>query len=66
MTVLRQTIALPRALPGFSRVMLVLLDWRAKWTTRNALARLDAHLCDDIGLSPRDAGHEARKPFWLD
>ena len=31
---------------------------------RRTLARLDAHLLRDIGLSPDDAQSEAAKPFW--
>ena len=31
---------------------------------RRALARLDAHLLNDIGLPADAAAHEARRPFW--
>lgn len=31
---------------------------------RRALARLDAHLLDDVGLPADAAEHEARLPFW--
>ncbi|MAM62659.1 DUF1127 domain-containing protein [Maritimibacter sp. UBA3975] len=31
---------------------------------RRALARLDDHLLEDIGLSRRDAWSESRRPFW--
>ena len=31
---------------------------------RKVLARLDAHLLRDIGLSPDDARTECAKPFW--
>lgn len=31
---------------------------------RAALAKLDARLLDDIGVSPRDAWSEARRPLW--
>lgn len=31
---------------------------------RQLLARLDAHILRDIGLSPDEAQSEAAKPFW--
>jgi len=31
---------------------------------RQLLARLDAHLLRDIGLSPDEARTESAKPFW--
>lgn len=40
--------------------------WTARRATRRALLRLDPHLLQDIGLSPRDAAEETAKPFWQD
>ena len=34
------------------------------WRTRRALARLDAHLLEDIGVSPLEARHEADLTVW--
>lgn len=34
------------------------------WRTRRALARLDAHLLEDIGISPAQARHEADLTVW--
>jgi uncharacterized protein YjiS (DUF1127 family) len=31
---------------------------------RHALARLDAHLLDDIGVGRADAAREAARPGW--
>lgn len=38
--------------------------WRAQ--SRRALARLDARLLDDVGISAVAARDEAAKPFWQD
>ena len=34
------------------------------WRTRRALARLDAHLLRDIGISREDARREAQMAVW--
>lgn len=34
------------------------------WRTRRALARLDAHLLKDIGVTPEQARHEAEQTIW--
>ena len=34
------------------------------WRTRRALARLDAHLLKDIGITPKQARHEAELTVW--
>lgn len=38
--------------------------WRDRARQRRCLARLDDRLLRDIGLTRRDAEHEAAKPFW--
>ncbi len=38
--------------------------WTARQRSRAALARLDAHMLRDIGLSAEMAREETRKPFW--
>ncbi|QFT92961.1 hypothetical protein FIU86_08905 [Roseovarius sp. THAF9] len=38
--------------------------WTQRRKTRGHLSRLDDHMLRDIGLSPREADMEARKPFW--
>lgn len=38
--------------------------WTQRRKTRAHLSRLDDHMLRDIGLSPREADMEARKPFW--
>lgn len=37
--------------------------WR-RYRTRAAIARLDAHLLRDIGVTFSEAEQEANKPFW--
>ncbi len=37
--------------------------WR-RYRTRVAIARLDAHLLRDIGVTFSEAEQEANKPFW--
>ncbi len=34
------------------------------WRTRRALARLDAHLLKDVGLTAEQARHEAELTLW--
>ncbi|HEV7370504.1 DUF1127 domain-containing protein [Arenibaculum sp.] len=38
--------------------------WLERRRQRTMLARLDAHLLDDIGLSGEDVAREIAKPFW--
>ena len=40
------------------------LLWHGRWKQRLDLAELNAHLLQDIGVTPRDAFREADKPFW--
>ncbi|MEO9685371.1 MAG: DUF1127 domain-containing protein [Tateyamaria sp.] len=44
---------------GFS-----LLTALSVWRSRRALARLDAHALNDIGISAKRAAQEAAKPIW--
>lgn len=41
-----------------------LLLWAERQRVRRALARMDAHLLKDIGLTPGEAENEIQKPFW--
>jgi len=34
------------------------------WRSRQALAKLDAHALQDIGISAKEAQNEAQKPVW--
>ena len=36
----------------------------AAWRSRAALARLEPHLLDDIGVTPAEARTEAARPVW--
>ncbi|MFB2593775.1 DUF1127 domain-containing protein [Paracoccus sp. p4-l81] len=42
----------------------LILDLMARHHSRAALARLDAHLLADIGLTADAAATEAARPFW--
>jgi uncharacterized protein YjiS (DUF1127 family) len=58
-----------RALPAQPRSLLrrcgrTLLTWIEHSRQRHALAVLERHLLDDIGVTPEAARREAEKPFW--
>lgn len=38
--------------------------WSVRRRQRHALAELDEHLLNDVGLSREQARREAAKPFW--
>ncbi len=40
------------------------LRWIERSRQRQALAVLERHLLEDIGVTPEDARREAEKPFW--
>ena len=40
------------------------VQWMQRRRSRAHLANLDDHMLRDIGLTPREADIEARKPFW--
>jgi uncharacterized protein YjiS (DUF1127 family) len=40
------------------------LRWIERSRQRQALAVLERHLLEDIGVTPEDARGEAEKPFW--
>jgi uncharacterized protein YjiS (DUF1127 family) len=46
------------------RVTRALAEAAARRRDRKQLARLDAHILRDIGLSPEAVRDEASKPFW--
>ena len=55
-------------LPAPSRIAVQVawcyLLWTQRRKSRVRLRELDDHMLNDIGLSPREAFDEARKPFW--
>lgn len=61
-------MTLNRPLPPLSRVAFAaataLLTWETRRQCRTALARLDPHMLNDIGISIQEAEVEAAKPFW--
>lgn len=46
------------------RVIAVVKLWRQRARGRAALAALDDHMLNDIGLSRADVTREINKPFW--
>ncbi len=64
------TLALPAHLPPLSRALVALglavARWDERRRSRHALARLDGHILNDIGLTPDRARDEVEKPFWRD
>lgn len=50
--------------PARRSVLATLALALAHGSERAALARLDADALADLGLTPRDAAHEAARPFW--
>ncbi len=42
----------------------LLLVWQQRSNERHALARLDRHRLEDLGLTPQDVAREVAKPFW--
>ncbi len=40
------------------------LVWQRRYMERQALAALEAHRLDDIGLTREDVAREIAKPFW--
>lgn len=62
--------ALPAHLPPLSRLLvevaMTIAYWDTRRNSRTALARVDAHILRDIGLSPDAAEAECAKPFWRD
>jgi uncharacterized protein YjiS (DUF1127 family) len=59
-----------RPLTPFSTVALsvvvTIVKWEERRRTRKALAQLDDHLLEDIGLTRHQAQLETRLPFWRD
>jgi uncharacterized protein YjiS (DUF1127 family) len=47
-----------------SQVFGTLLVWQMRARQRARLANLERHRLEDMGITPEQAGREARKPFW--
>ncbi|WP_068830520.1 DUF1127 domain-containing protein [Pseudomonas sp. BMS12] len=46
------------------RALATLLLWQRRSSSRRELARLDARLLADAGISLNERAEEVRKPFW--
>lgn len=49
---------------ALTRPFATMAAWHQRARMRRALAELDQHLLDDIGLEAWQARAEAAKPFW--
>jgi len=47
-----------------SRAGISLFSWASLWKSRRDLARLDAHLQEDLGLNDHQIRAEINKPVW--
>ena len=46
------------------KAVCLLVVWQRRYLERQALATMDGHRLDDIGLTREDLAHEIAKPFW--
>jgi uncharacterized protein YjiS (DUF1127 family) len=60
----RETSPRAKLSPVLYRLIDTMGIWTARWRQRQALAELDDHLLDDVGLSREQARRDASKPFW--
>ena len=49
---------------ALARLADVVLSWQDRAAQRAALARMDARILKDIGVTRSEALREARRPFW--
>jgi uncharacterized protein YjiS (DUF1127 family) len=55
---------LPGPIEVLGVVLAAIVAWHGRWQQRRRLARLDARMLRDIGLTRDEARREIRKPFW--
>jgi uncharacterized protein YjiS (DUF1127 family) len=48
----------------FHAALALVREWRERTRQRNQLARLDARMLRDIGVTAAEAERECEKPFW--
>lgn len=48
------------------RFVAMLVKWDERQRSRKALAKLDSHMLNDIGLTTQQARDEVSRPFWRD
>lgn len=69
---MNRTLPIERLLAGragsglFGTLLRTFVVWQQRRRARNGLARLDAHMLSDIGLTLGEALREHSKPFWRD
>ncbi len=60
-----QSPARPMPIPGrFGGWLGIIQTWIERSRTRNALANLDDHFLNDVGITRAQATEEIAKPFW--
>ena len=60
----RRAVALDALADAGQWVFAVLRQWSRRHHERTELAKLDARMLADIGLTPGEADFLANKPFW--
>jgi uncharacterized protein YjiS (DUF1127 family) len=59
------TLAVIERIESFAaKVKLVVMTWIRRSNERRALAMMNQHMLDDIGLTPHDINREVAKYFW--
>ena len=52
------------AAPAVPALITAVLSALEIWRQRRALARLESHRLDDLGIAPAAAAREAKRPIW--
>ena len=55
---------LPTVAHAFVVAAVIMTKWDRRYKTRKALAKLDDHTLQDVGITRTVAHQESRKPFW--
>ncbi|MCW9053355.1 MAG: DUF1127 domain-containing protein [Motiliproteus sp.] len=58
------TTSVLAALPSNKALLVTVHQWLQRGKQRRALAKLEPHLLEDIGITQEQAQEEADKPFW--
>jgi uncharacterized protein YjiS (DUF1127 family) len=53
-----------RRFGGFRWIFRTIYKWYERGRQREALAYLDRHQLDDVGITPEERDEEIAKPFW--
>lgn len=61
-----QTPGLPMVARAAVKFAVMVTKWHHNARSRRALKRLDSRLLDDIGITPKQAHAEEKRPFWME